>query len=125
MRQLRPVLALVTAVAALALAGCTTESQVCKDGVCKISMSGKGATAKLGGEGGSTIELISASGKQAKVKIGSQTGTLVLNEPIDLNNATLTLVEVKDDKIKLRIDATGGDSGTSPSDAATTPPATS
>lgn len=125
MSPARHVIATVIAAAALLLAGCTTESQVCKNGVCKISMSGKGATAQLGGKGGSTIVLVSAGGDQAVVKIAGQQGTLYLKKPLQLDNGTLTLTEVKDNKIKLEVTGESGSSGgggtsTTPADASGT-----
>lgn len=86
----------------------TTNTQTCEDGKCEISLSGKGSVVTLGGEGGSEMELISASGKTAKVKIAGQEGTLTVGEPINLNNAALTLVSVDgDDKIQVTLDTAG------------------
>ncbi|MEH3055264.1 MAG: hypothetical protein PGN13_14890 [Patulibacter minatonensis] len=111
MPRLRPFAALTALLVAGSLAACTTESQVCKNGVCKLSMSGKGATAELGGKGGSTIELVSADGTEARVKIAGREGTLKLNQPIGIDNGTITLTEVKKDKLKLRIEGGSSSSG--------------
>jgi hypothetical protein len=102
MKRSFSLLAAVSATFALG-GGCTSNTQVCKDGVCKISLNGKGASSTLGGEGSSTIELISASGSQARVKVGGQEGTIVLNEPSQLSDGTLTLTKVEENKIKVTV----------------------
>lgn len=110
-----------TSLAALTLAGCSSNTQSCSGGKCNIDLSGKNASVILGGEGGSEMVLISASGKTAKVKIAGQEGTLTVGEPINLNNATLTLVAVEgEDDIQVKLDTTGF-STTPETSGATTP----
>lgn len=97
-----------TSLAALSLTACTSNTQSCSGGKCDIDLSGKGAVVTLGGEGGSDMELVSASGNTAKVKIGGQEGTLTVGEPVNLDNATLTLVAVEgEDDIQVKLDTTG------------------
>lgn len=84
-----------TALAAVTLAGCTVETQSCKNGTCTLKLKGANASDKLGGDGGSTITLLSTTDKTAKVKIGENTGELTVGEPISLTNATLELTEIK------------------------------
>lgn len=103
MRTARLLPAIATLLATATLAACTTNSQVCKDGVCKISLSGKGSTSKLGGEGGDTVELVSADGTTAKIKIAGQSGEVKAGQVIDLTNGQIKVTEVKENKIKLEV----------------------
>lgn len=90
--------------AALSLAACTSNTQKCSNGTCEIDLSGAGASTELGGDGGSTIELISASGKTAKVKIAGQEGELTVGQPVTLDNATLVLEEIEgEDDVQLKL----------------------
>jgi hypothetical protein len=106
MLSTRPLTAIATLLAAASLAGCTTNSSVCNDGVCKISLSGKGSTTTLGGEGGSNVELVSASGSSAKIKIADQELDVKTGQTISLDNGEVKVTEVKDDKIKLEVTQT-------------------
>lgn len=88
----------------LSLTACTSNTQKCSKGTCEIDLSGAGASTELGGDGGSTIELISASGKTAKVKIAGQEGELTVGQPVTLDNATLVLEEIEgEDDIQLKL----------------------
>lgn len=99
-----PALGAALLAAALTLGACTSNTQKCKNGVCDIDLSGKGATTELGGDGGSTIKLVSASGKTAKVTIAGQPGELTVGQPVTLDNATLLLEEVEgEDNIQLKL----------------------
>lgn len=121
-RSLTPLV--LSGLAALTLAACTSNTQKCSGGKCEIDLSGKGAKVTLGGEGGSDMELVSASGNTAKVKIAGQDLTLTVGQPVTLSNATLTLEEVEGkDDIQVLLDTTGfnqdgtaSDSGESSSD---------
>lgn len=98
----------LSGLAALTLAACTSNTQKCSGGKCEIDLSGKGATITLGGEGGSDMKLVSASGNTAKVEIAGQPVTLTVGQPITLSNATLTLEEVEgEDDIQVVLDTTG------------------
>jgi hypothetical protein len=103
MRSSRVLPSVAALLATATLAACTTNSQVCKDGVCKISLSGKGSTSTLGGEGGDTVELVSADGTTAKIKIAGQSGEVKAGQVIDLNNGQIKVTEVKENKIKLEV----------------------
>jgi hypothetical protein len=106
LRVLTPVV--LSGLAALTLAACTSNTQKCSGGKCEIDLSGKGATVTLGGEGGSDMKLVSASGNTAKVEIAGQPVTLTVGQPITLSNATLTLEEVEgEDDIQVKLDTTG------------------
>lgn len=106
LRVLTPVV--LSGLAALTLAACTSNTQKCSGGKCEIDLSGKGATVTLGGEGGSDMKLVSASGNTAKVEIAGQPVTLTVGQPISLSNATLTLEEVEgEDDIQIKLDTTG------------------
>lgn len=106
LRLLTPVV--LSGLAALTLAACTSNTQKCSGGKCEIDLSGKGATITLGGEGGSDMKLVSASGNTAKVEIAGQPITLTVGQPINLSNATLTLEEVEgEDDIQVLLDTTG------------------
>ena len=105
-RALIPVVA--TGLAALSLSACTSNTQSCKDGVCNIDLQGKNSVVVLGGDGGSELKLLSASGKTAKVQIGKTKGTLTVDEPVGLTNASLVLVKVEgEDDIQLKLDTRG------------------
>ncbi|MDQ8043276.1 MAG: hypothetical protein AAGC46_10125 [Solirubrobacteraceae bacterium] len=94
--------------AAVALAGCTVETQTCKNGVCTIKLKGANSSGTLGGDGGSKITLLSTTDDSAKVKLGANTGVLKVHEPIQLSNATLELTEVKgSNSIVLKLRASG------------------
>lgn len=122
LRALAPVVA--TTFAGLTLAACTSNTQSCSGGKCKIDLSGKGATITLGGDGGSDMELMSASGQSAKVKLAGQPLELKVGEPINLTNATLTLTEVEgEDDIQVELDTNGVGQGETPSGASSTPDA--
>ncbi len=96
--------ALVAALAALTLAACTSTTSSCKDGVCNIDLSGKGAETQLGGEGGSMIKLVSASGDKAKVELAGSELELTVGQPVALSNGTLVLKEVEgEDDIQLEV----------------------
>ncbi len=103
MRTTRVLPSIAALLATVSLAACTTNSQVCNDGTCKISLSGKGATSALGGEGSDNIELVSADGKSAKLKIASQDITVTQGQTIDLNDGQITVTEVKEDKVKVEV----------------------
>lgn len=114
-RMHRPIVAAsTTLLAALALAGCTSQTQKCSGGVCEIDLSGAGANVQLGGDGGSEIELIRASGKTATVKLGTNEAELTVGMPMQLDNATLELTEVEgEDDVQLKLTGTpdGGSAG--------------
>lgn len=112
----RAIAALSAAVlAVVALAGCTVETETCKDSVCTIKLRGANASTTLGGEGGDPVTLLGADGKTAKLKIGSDTGTLTVGTPVTLDNATLELTEVKGkDSVVLKLRGTEGSSSSSP-----------
>lgn len=119
MRSSRVLPSIAALLAAASLAACTTNSQVCSDGVCKISLSGEGASSKLGGDDGDTIELVSSDGKTAKIKIAGQEGSVTQGQVIDLNNGQIKVTEVKEGKLKVEVTTTEGSSDSSPSDADT------
>lgn len=117
MHRSLPVLG-ASVLAALSLAACTSNTQKCNKGVCEIDLSGKGASTTLGGDGGSTIELVSASGKSAKVKIAGQSGELIVGQPATLDNATLVLEEVEGkDDIQLKLTVSGASQTTEEDDS--------
>lgn len=101
--HLRPVTLVATLLAAGTLAGCTTNSQVCKDGVCKISLSGEGASSPLGGEGSDSIELVSSDGKTAKIKIAGQEGEVTAGETVDITDGQIKVTELKENKLKVEV----------------------
>lgn len=105
MRSSRVLPSVAALLATLSLAACTTNSSVCKDGVCKISLSGKGSSTTLG-DNGSPVELISATGTTAKMKIGTDELTANQGQTISLDNGEIKVTEVKDDKVKLEVTQT-------------------
>lgn len=114
MRTLRVLPSITALLAATTLAACTTNSSVCKDGVCKISLSGKGSSTTLG-DNGSPVELISATGTTAKMKIGTDELTVDQGQTISLDNGEIKVTEVKDDKVKLEVTQTSESSSDSSS----------
>lgn len=101
--------ATATALAALSLTACTSQTQKCSGGVCDIDVSGVGSTVELGGEGGSTLELVSATGTTADVKLDGQPVTLSVGVAIKLDNASLILRKVEgENDVQLQVTAGGG-----------------
>lgn len=99
-----------TSFAALTLAACTSQTQTCKNGVCEIDLSGKGAVVTLGGEGGSELELVSASGTTAQVTIAGNPLELTVGQPVSLSNGTLLLEEVEgEDDVQLQVSGTAAE----------------
>jgi hypothetical protein len=97
------------------LAACTSTTQTCKDGVCNMTLSGKGSSMKAGsGDSGSLVTFVSAKGKTAVIKVGSESATLTVGQPVPLNSGgdTIELVSVDGEKVKLRF-ATASDSTSS------------
>lgn len=100
--------------AALLLAACTSSTQSCKDGICSITLSGKGASVKVGGDDGSTLELVSTDKTTARFKVDGSEGNLTKDVPVGFgDNATITLKEIEGGKVKVTVDTT-----TAPEDAA-------
>lgn len=96
--------AAVALLATLSLAACTSTTSSCKDGVCSIDLSGKGAENQLGGEGGSMVKLVSAEGDKATVEIAGSELELTVGQPVALSNGTLVLKDVEGtDDIQLEV----------------------
>lgn len=113
-RTVRSALLLPVVAVALFLAACTSSTQTCKNGICSISLSGKGASVKVGGDGGSTLELISTDKTTARFKVDGTEGNLTKDVPVGFgDNATITLKEIDGGKVKVTVDTT-----TAPEDAA-------
>lgn len=106
--------------ATLALAGCTVETQTCKNGACTIKLKGANSSGTLG-SGGSKITLISTTADSAKIKLDDNTGVLKVHEPIQLNNGTLELTEVRgENSVVIKTKASGSaEAGTSSPTTAT------
>lgn len=114
LRIVRPLILLPLLSAALLLAACTSTTQTCKDGICSISLSGDGASVTVGGDGGSTLELVSIDGQTARFKVDATEGDLTKGVPVGFgDNATITLKAIDGDKVEVTVDTT-----TAPEDAA-------
>jgi hypothetical protein len=93
----------------LAACSSTSSSQVCKSGVCTITLSGDGASVKVGAGDGNTLELLGTDGTTARVKVDANEGTLRTGVPVGFgDNHTIELKSVKGDEITVTVDTTTG-----------------
>lgn len=110
----RSVLLLPLVVVSLLLSACTSSTQTCKDGICSITLSGKGASVTVGGDDGSTLELVSTDDTTARFKVDGTEGNLTKGVPVGFgDNATITLKQIDGGKVTVTVDTT-----TAPEDAA-------
>lgn len=113
-RTVRSLLLPSLAALSLSLAACTSTTQSCDGGICSISLSGDGASVTVGGDGGSTLELVSTDGQTARFKVEGTEGNLTKGVPVGFgDNATITLKAIDGDKVEVTVDTT-----TAPEDAA-------